>query len=379
MKNKTIANYVSPDKTAIIVTFNINKGGSYQRLQTLIEGLLEYNFKITLICSDSGGLIGKYPNLMGLQFKQIPLGKTLNPFNYVLFILISTLLVPIITKKTKAKYLISFGLDLSCVFIFEKFSKSTKVITFVRGDRRLEDVLNKKSGIQIVIRDLLETIGIFASNKLIFVSNDLVTRVCKRHRKLRICDHRILNNDIPPAALSFNQQSLDFSIVTKPMRIGFIGLFEPIKGIITLVKAFLNLNTKNAELVLVGNGSLMEEIRSFSNRIKIIDWVIEPLDLMRDFDLIVVPSVYEGCSNVLLKGLGIGKPCIATNIGGNKEILFFDELLFPPNDVKALSSKLTRIIEDKQYYQKISEFCKKRKSKFIFNWKKKVIQYILES
>lgn len=68
---------------------------------------------------------------------------------------------------------------------------------------------------------------------------------------------------------------------------------------------------------------------------------------IREADCIVNPSYHEGMSNVLLEGAAMGKPLIASNISGCKEIIEngYNGYLFEVKSVPSLEEKLVQFIE----------------------------------
>ena len=75
---------------------------------------------------------------------------------------------------------------------------------------------------------------------------------------------------------------------------------------------------------------------------------------IKEADAIVNPSYHEGMSNVLLEGSATGRPCIASDISGCKEIVKDREtgFLFKPKDsdslIKALDEFMSLSMEDRR-------------------------------
>ncbi len=69
--------------------------------------------------------------------------------------------------------------------------------------------------------------------------------------------------------------------------------------------------------------------------------------LLQEIDLSVLPSMSEGLSNSLLEAMAAHVPVVATNVGGNPEIVHNGKtgLLVPPRDADALANAMIRILE----------------------------------
>jgi glycosyltransferase involved in cell wall biosynthesis len=70
--------------------------------------------------------------------------------------------------------------------------------------------------------------------------------------------------------------------------------------------------------------------------------------LMAGLDLHVLSSTSEGFANVLLEAAIGGVPSIATDVGGNGEVLGTSELLFPAGDVAAGAARVLEALADPQ-------------------------------
>jgi glycosyltransferase involved in cell wall biosynthesis len=134
----------------------------------------------------------------------------------------------------------------------------------------------------------------------------------------------ILNNPI-------SQPTIDLNTLTKPtdniFRFLFLGQIEKHKGILFLIEVFKELlkelpPEEKAELLVVGTGSLLEEVRKISADFPEIKFFgfIPNNELSRIFaqtDVTVVPSLcYENSPTVVFESLAHGVPVLAARIGG---------------------------------------------------------------
>lgn len=115
--------------------------------------------------------------------------------------------------------------------------------------------------------------------------------------------------------------------------IGTVGRMHGVKDQLTLVQAFIELLKRNPEfkntvrLSMIGDGPLREEaLRSLSeNDLLGHAWLPgernDIAELMRGFDIFVLPSQAEGISNTILEAMASGLPVIATRVGGNPELV----------------------------------------------------------
>ena len=63
-------------------------------------------------------------------------------------------------------------------------------------------------------------------------------------------------------------------------------------------------------------------------------------------DLFVLPSLHEGSPNALIEAMGLGLPCIATDVGGIKDLIDNEKngILVPPKNSDALSNALHHLL-----------------------------------
>ncbi len=113
----------------------------------------------------------------------------------------------------------------------------------------------------------------------------------------------------------------------------FVGRFDAVKGVTFLLNAFFRFHThhKNTKLLLVGYGYEERKVRRFIEQSQLEKSIIlkgkqigqSLIRIYKSVDIVVVPSLSEGQSIVILEALAAKKPVIATNVGDNR--LFIQE------------------------------------------------------
>ncbi|WP_454065106.1 TIGR03088 family PEP-CTERM/XrtA system glycosyltransferase [Candidatus Nitrospira salsa] len=144
--------------------------------------------------------------------------------------------------------------------------------------------------------------------------------------------------------------------------IGTIGRQQKVKDQTTLVQAFIHLrehfpdSAEHVRLVLVGDGPLRADIQQLLEKSGIVEYVWmsgerqDIPDLLRSFDLFVLPSEAEGISNTILEAMASGLPVLATAVGGNAELVIDGDTgsLVPPKDPRAMAEAMVRYVKDKE-------------------------------
>ncbi len=79
----------------------------------------------------------------------------------------------------------------------------------------------------------------------------------------------------------------------------------------------------------------------------------DTLALVGDADIFVLNSTYEGLSHLLIEALALGKPIIATNVGGNPELIEDGKngLLVPLGDREALTDAIMHLLKTPQHQE----------------------------
>jgi glycosyltransferase involved in cell wall biosynthesis len=90
------------------------------------------------------------------------------------------------------------------------------------------------------------------------------------------------------------------------------------------------------------------------------------LRIIRNADVFVLNSEYEGLSHVLIEALLLGMPIVASKAGGNGEVIKDEEngLLVPVGDMDALTAAIARILSDKAFAGRLGEGARASRGRF---------------
>ncbi|MFB3764562.1 MAG: glycosyltransferase family 4 protein [Methanotrichaceae archaeon] len=150
--------------------------------------------------------------------------------------------------------------------------------------------------------------------------------------KIYVCYHGVDADFFDPDRVDPNRlQALKdrYGIVEGDIIILFVGRLEPVKGVIQLIQAMSTVVNKhpNAKLLIVGKGSLEEQVRAYSEEfITLVTDFLEPVEKMYHYalaDLCVFPSLYEPFGIVALEAAAMAKPAVvgARGTSGLREIV----------------------------------------------------------
>lgn len=154
-------------------------------------------------------------------------------------------------------------------------------------------------------------------------------------------------------------QSIPGCPFTRPTHclLGTVGRMQTVKDQPTLVRAFIRALEMEPQLkeqirlVLVGDGPLRKECQQLLNAAGLdqLAWLPgernDVPEVMRGLDFFVLPSLAEGISNTILEAMASGLPVIATNVGGNADLVVAEQtgVLVPPADPESMARAIIRM------------------------------------
>jgi glycosyltransferase involved in cell wall biosynthesis len=107
----------------------------------------------------------------------------------------------------------------------------------------------------------------------------------------------------------------------------------------------------------------------------------ELFNLFQNYDIYLFPSLYEPFSLTLIHALGAGIPTVASNVGGNAEIVLHMEtgLLFPSSNIQKLAEAVIKLSTNGLLRQSISEKARNVAASYTFEKMLDKVEQLLES
>lgn len=169
----------------------------------------------------------------------------------------------------------------------------------------------------------------------------------------------VIPNGVPmPTPISASERALgraELSIPAGRVCGLFAGRLVAAKNIPLLLEALARIAPPQRPFVLLaGGGPLADALAARAQQLRLhndLRFLGEREDaraLMQWVDFVVLPSRDEGLSNVLIEAMAAGCPPLASAVGGSPELIDDGRtgLLFPSDDVDALSERLALLASD---------------------------------
>lgn len=120
---------------------------------------------------------------------------------------------------------------------------------------------------------------------------------------------------------------------------------------------FVGGNKKDEGLIRVKK---LAEEKGIENRVHFLYIRTDVPQILKTSDAVVMASDYEGLSLSSIEGMAAGKPFIATNVNGLKEVVGGAGLLYENNNSDELAAYINMLSTDKEFYQQTADNCKHR-------------------
>ena len=157
--------------------------------------------------------------------------------------------------------------------------------------------------------------------------------------------------------------------------VGVVTRITPEKGIHFLVRAMHELKGKvDVRLLIVGGPYFQKDIDYMGTlKQEVADLGVEDSVIFTGFlsdtrivtsllDIVLVPSIIpEACPRTIIEAMAVGKPVIATPLGGSKELVTPETgFLVPPEDASAVAEAITTLVSDRERLKAMSKAARNR-------------------
>ena len=143
--------------------------------------------------------------------------------------------------------------------------------------------------------------------------------------------------------------------------VGTVGRLIPIKGSNFLLEAAGEVIKEKPETVFVflGEGELQKQMEKralqlgIHERVKLLGWRPDVASIMSTYDVFAFPSLNEGMGKALVEAMAMGKPVVASNVSGIRDLVVNGEngFLVPPAQPELLAKRITYLLQNPQVRQ----------------------------
>lgn len=193
-------------------------------------------------------------------------------------------------------------------------------------------------------------------HKMIFVAEKAKSNYLKIYPFFEKKSQAVLNGVLP---MSQHKPTSD------KLRLSHVGRFVALKSQHVLIEAIAQLPEylhNKIEVSFFGTGPLLNKNKELAQSkspnisVNFKGFVTDRNEIYQNTDILIVTSETEGLSLAILESLASGTPVIASNVGGNPELVNdnVNGLLYEYGDYSSLALNITRLIKEKELYNSFS-------------------------
>ncbi len=288
---------------------------------------------------------------LGIPCKFIRMGR----HNYLLMILDTIRAI----RENNITIFQTHGFKPAFLGLCAKILCNAKWICFMHGTT----AENAKVRMYNLMNNLMQRFA----DRTVLVTENQRPKIWGGYNKKRV---KVLHNAVDinhPVKLSENhvpiRESLSLPLTSKTIVV--VGRLSPEKGIDIFLQALSVVAKENPNIcgIIVGDGQEKEALTKqaaflgISDKVRFVGFTNTPGDFMIDSDMIVLPSRSEGIPNVALEAMALGKPVVATAVGGTPEVIEHEKsgLLVPSENPQGMAQAILRVLNNKDLCVSLSQ------------------------
>lgn len=246
--------------------------------------------------------------------------------------------------------------DIRITALAKTFARRSKLIALHQVDKPLPNRWNYKLTFNSMADALV--VNSHSTKKTLWQHNPWI-----KQQRIEVIYHGLK----PTPHKSGAEKSLcqELRIPPNSCVLGFVGRLAEQKGVLPMLTAIASFFQENqhCHLVIAGTGELEKKVRAFisknglQDRVHLLGFRSDVTALMSEFDMLLVPSLWEGFGLVLIEAMSVGTPCIASRVSSIPEIVDHEHngLLIEPGDSAQLLQALRRLQADRELLLRLGQ------------------------
>ena len=187
----------------------------------------------------------------------------------------------------------------------------------------------------------------------------------------------VIRNGVSPSAFvrrsSGHRIREELGVAPEAPIVAMLSRLNGLKGVDDFVHAAGRVVARvpDARFLIIGDGvagGYRDSLRESAARLGLADRIVftgfrmDVPELLSECAVSVLPSLSEGLSNTLLESMAAGVPVVATNVGGNPEVVQEGTtgFLVPTQNPQALADRICRVLEDRDLAARFGEAGRRR-------------------
>jgi glycosyltransferase involved in cell wall biosynthesis len=346
-----INNFINIDKKIILYTPSLSLGGGNQFILNIYNTLKIFGFKIIVI-----------------PLNKVAVGK--EKFNDIIT-------SDIIDMK-------NFTIDFISLYKPD-FIVFNSDLPFDKNDLR---IIRKNTKIYFVTHSDVAYSNYFIEkyheymNRIITVNNYTIEKLVKKTYANKDKFFKIVNYSNILNEQTFLEDKLEEKKYSKNKKFGVISRFSEDKNIPmllnSLVKIFKAYPSYKCYLIGCDTINYDNYLKFLIKHFELENFIIfegyqsNTIKYYNMFDFIILPSVSEGCSYNIIEAMNLRVPIIASNVGGNRELIKnkINGILIDYSDIKKIEEKYIYIKNYNEHLTNIGYILNDQNIKYKFNYKK---------
>ncbi len=337
---------VGKRQKVLIVTDEMEVGGSQRQITNLLTGMDQTRFEPVLLYFREHSFLVDEIKARGIRVHYLPKGGKID----VKFFLALALFL----RREQFDVIHAYSLTAELwVLLARPFAKGMAFISSIRG------TYDDYSWLQWRIKQWITRQSSLVISNSKMAADIAYQRMALPSEQCAIVYNGVRTSDADqplPPDLKETRQHYDFILT-------FVGRLGPEKNVPCLLRAVHRLQQEGRHEIgiwLVGDGAERPVLEAQTAELGLnqVHFLGERSDVdavLSHSNAAVLPSFFEGLSNAILETMAVGRPIIASAVGGSAEIVEHEEngLLFPSDDDQALTEAIKQLADEPALSQRM--------------------------